>query len=392
MKPGGLILETGEVFPGALSGSAPPRAGELVFNTSHSGYEEMATDPSYHSQILIMAAPLQGNYGVSDDFWESEKIHIQGFVCLEAQNSPRDSEWLKRLDTHGVPALSALDTRQLVLRLRSGGAVWGAVAPFEEAEGGLKAGREAAMDLIKKAKKAPADWTQAVCVKEIQDFKGQKRKGPKIALIDFGFKKNILRELLKRSSAVRIFPSGSFAADVRGWKPDGVLLSNGPGDPEDVKEGTRLVQELLGRQFIFGICMGHQILARALGAETYKLKFGHRGSNHPIKDLSSGGIFMSAQNHGYAVKGGSLPKDAGISHVNLNDQTVAGIFSEKRKCLGVQFHPEHCPGPGEWLSLFDLFVQKIQNAPPPQKKAGREKGSFRSGSAKKKRQPSSSGS
>ncbi len=378
-KPGRLIFETGEVFSGLFMGAAAGRAGELVFNTSHSGYEEIATDPSYHSQIMVMTAPLQGNYGVSDEVWESDKIHIAGLVCLEAQNSPRDSEWLKRLSAHGVPVLSQADTRRLTLRLRSGGAAWGALLPMQTSmEAGAEAGRRQAMELIEKAKAEPSDWTQAVCVKKPQDFQGQKPRGPKIAMIDFGFKKNILRELLKRASKVRIFPSDSSAAEVSGWKPDGILLSNGPGDPKSALDGTRLVQGLLGQRFIFGICMGHQVLAQALGAETYKLKFGHRGGNHPIKDLQSGKIFMSAQNHGYAVRGSSLPEGAEISHINLNDQTVAGIFSAKTKCLGVQFHPESCPGPGEWLELFDFFVQKAGGPAPRARKPAAGRGGKKS--------------
>ena len=354
MLPGVLVLETGEVFPGEWEGGEA-RAGEVVFNTSHSGYEEIATDPSYYSQILVMTAPQQGNYGVSDESWESDRMWIEGFVCLEISSSHSEKSWRKRLERNHIPLLTRVDTRRLVLRLREKGTVWGALLP--------RAGniRSHASSLIKKARKKPGDWTKAVSVRVIQDLKGEKKSGPRVALIDFGCKKNILRELLKRCSAVRVFPSGSRATDVESWNPDGILLSNGPGDPIYVKEGSELVQKLLGRKFIFGICMGHQVLAQAVGAKNYKLKFGHRGGNHPIEDTLSSKIYMASQNHGYAVKEETLPEEVTVTHRNLNDQTVAGIFSKKHRFLGVQFHPESRPGPRESGFLFDLFMKKIKS-------------------------------
>ena len=324
MKTGCLVLETGDIFPGYFVGDHP-QAGEVVFNTSHSGYEEIATDPSYYSQILVMTAPLQGNYGVSDEFWESEKVWIKGFICLEIQNSKRDQSWLKKLSQNQVPVLHNVDTRSLVLKLRDQGVAWGALVPHS------KNSKREALDLIKSTKESEdPNWTRAVSVSEAQTFKGKKKSGLKIALVDFGYKKNILRELLKRSSEVCIFPSElKSLAKIKKYKPDGILLSNGPGDPKDVVEGTELVKNLLGWRFIFGICMGHQVLAQALGAENYKMKFGHRGSNHPIHDVLNDKIFMSAQNHGYATRMESLPPWAQVSHINLNDHTVAGLFSEK---------------------------------------------------------------
>ena len=355
MKPGCLVFETGEVFKGFLFGGKA-QAGEAVFNTSHTGYEEIATDPSYYNQILIMTAPLQGNYGVSDDFWESKKIWIKGFVCLELQNSTRDKAWLDRLSSHKVPILSFVDTRRVVLRLREKGVVWSAIVPLS------KQIREQALSLIKTEKNRPKDWTQEVCIKSPKEFKGRKRKGPRLALIDFGYKKNILRELLKRSEKVCIFPPVCSVKEIKTWAPNGIVLSNGPGDPKDVVEGTKLVQGLLAWKPLFGICMGHQVLAQALGGETYKLKFGHRGSNHPIEDQLLDKIYISAQNHGYAVKKESLPDIVKVSHINRNDGTVAGIYSENKKCLGVQFHPENYPGPREALELFDFFIKKIKNS------------------------------
>jgi len=353
VKPGCLVLETGEVFKGFLF-SESIQAGEVVFNTSPSGYEEMATDPSYYNQILVMAAPLQGNYGIESDIRQSEKFWIKGFVCLEVQNSIRDKTWLEKLNSYNIPLLSSVDTRQLVLHIREKGVVWSAIVPLSSHS------VSQARALIKKQKDQARDWTQAVSVKQFQEFKGQKRKGVRLALIDFGFKKSILNEMLKRSTQVGLFPSTSSFNNVKAWAPDGIILSNGPGDPQDVVEGTKLVKKLLTwTKPIFGICMGHQVLARALGAKTYKLKFGHRGSNHPIKDQIIGKIYLSAQNHGYAVDADSLPKDVEVSHINLNDKTVAGIFSKKRNCLSVQFHPESSPGPKEAVSLFDFFVENF---------------------------------
>ena len=353
MLTGCLILETGEIFKGEWI-CGEPQAGEVVFNTSHHGYEEIATDPSYFSQILVTTAPLQGNYGADDAVWESERIWIRGFVCLEMQSRYLKNSWSEKLEKHNTPLLTQVNTRELVVRLRNEGVVWGALLPFSD-----KA-FEQAKQLIEKAKQQPEDWTSLVSIKGFQDFKGENPGGPRVALIDFGYKKNILRELLKRCSEVRVFSSQSSATQVKDWNPDGLLLSNGPGDPACVKKGLELVQELLNWKFIFGICMGNQVLAQAVGAKNYKLKFGHRGSNHPIKDLNTSKIYMSAQNHGYAIDESTLPQDVQVTHRNLNDNTVAGIGSEKMKFLGVQFHPESHPGPQESSDLFDFFIEQIQ--------------------------------
>ena len=222
MIPGCLVLETGEIFKGFLLSEAA-QAGEVVFNTSHTGYEEIATDPSYYNQILVMTAPMQGNYGASSDFWESNQFWIKGFVCLEMQNSLRDKEWLEKLVFQKIPILSSIDTRQLVIRLRTKGVVWAAIVPLS------KESYQQALSLIKKEKAKPKDWTKAVCVKEAKEFKGSKKRGPKLALIDFGFKKSILKEMLKRSEKLCVFPSDSSILDIKAWDPDGIVLSNGPG-------------------------------------------------------------------------------------------------------------------------------------------------------------------
>ncbi|MCB0350523.1 MAG: glutamine-hydrolyzing carbamoyl-phosphate synthase small subunit [Bdellovibrionales bacterium] len=349
------MLESGQSFKGQFRGGLS-RAGEVVFNTSHSGYEEMATDPSYFSQILVTTAPQQGNYGIDRSSWESKNIWINGFVCLEIQNSKRDSSWLNLLKENGVPILSGVDTRELVLVLRSQGTTWGAISQFDD----LDKAKAEASELIQAAKKQPADWTQLVCSKKIEDRKGLKENGPKVAVLDFGAKENILRELVLRCREIRVFPSGASADEILAWSPDGLLLTNGPGDPADVLSGIRTVRELLGKKYIFGICMGHQVLALAMGAKTYKLKFGHRGSNHPISDKLLGRVYVTSQNHGYNVDQQSLPEDVVVTHINLNDETVAGIKCERLKCMSVQFHPESHPGPHDAVGLFDYFVNQIR--------------------------------
>jgi carbamoyl-phosphate synthase small subunit len=352
MVTGYLILETGEYFTGKLTASFE-RAGEVVFNTSHAGYEEICTDASYFSQIVVMTAPMQGNYGVDKKVWESHRLWIEGFVCLEIQKSSRDSSWVKRLEEYKIPLLSEIDTRRLVLRLRQG-TPWGAIVT-----GDLESAKKRALELIQEKKKMDRDWVFQTSRKEAQIMKGQKSNGPRMAVLDLGTKENILRELCHFCSEIKIFNSRASAEEIMSYKPQGLMLTNGPGDPADVQKTSATVQQLLGKLPVFGICMGHQILGLALGAKTYKMKFGHRGSNHPIKDSLLGRVYMSSQNHGYAVDKNTLPADVKVTQINLNDQTVAGLYSEKRKCLGIQYHPESCPGPHEGRDLFRFFVERV---------------------------------
>lgn len=351
---GFLILETGEVFQGRWCGG-DDRAGEVVFNTSHSGYEEIATDPSYYHQIVVMTAPMMGNYGVSDAVWESRRPWIEGFVCLQVQESERDSSWVQRLALQGIPIVSEIDTRNLVLRLRSGGTSWGALVRAESADVATKKARQ----LIASKKEMDRDWVHAVSRREDLEISGDNMVGPRVAVLDFGSKENILRLLKSQCSALRVFPSRASAEKILAWNPQGLMLTNGPGDPADVREAVGTVRSLLGKLPIFGICMGHQILSLALGAKTYRLKFGHRGSNHPIQDELLGRIYMTSQNHGYAVEKESLPSDVRVTQINLNDMTVAGIYSESRRCLGIQYHPEACPGPHDASDLFRFFTEKM---------------------------------
>lgn len=351
---GYLVLESGETFEGNWR-CGRDRAGEVVFNTGHSGYEEMATDPSYFKQILVATAPMQGNYGADREVWESRRIWIEGFICLEVQDSKRDRSWIQTLAKQDVPLLSGVLTRELVLQLRNRGTPWGALVQATNPEDAKKK----AAPLIAQAKTLDSDWVFQVSREQIEDIEGANRRGPRVAVIDYGCKQNTIRELVKRCREIRVFPSRVTPQEIRAWNPDGILLSNGPGDPQHVKVAVDTVRDLLGWRFIFGICMGHQILSLALGAKTYKLKFGHRGSNHPIRDDMLERIYMTSQNHGYAVDAKSLPSGVTVTHTNLNDNSVSGIRSESQKCMGVQFHPESRPGPHDSAILFDHFLSQI---------------------------------
>ncbi len=355
MKQGYLVLESGETFKGNwLVGD--DSVGEVVFNTSHNGYEEIATDPSYFGQIMVMSAPQQGNYGVDKSFWESRKLWIKGFIALEIQNSEENKEWLDRLQENGIPAIDSMDTRKLVLSLRESGTQLGAmVTAASEAE----AKQKAAAHFVP-FRDQPKDWTFQVSRKQPETIQGAQATGPRVAVLDFGCKQNIIRELIKRCREIQIFPSRTSASEILDWKPEGVLLSNGPGDPENVEVAVENIQHLLGNTTVFGICMGHQLLGRALGGETFKLKFGHRGANHPIKNMETGQVYMTSQNHGYAIKPESLGPEITVTHMNLNDQTISGIACPSMKCFSVQYHPESHPGPRDATTLFDQFIDWIK--------------------------------
>jgi carbamoyl-phosphate synthase small subunit len=351
MEQGYLILETGEHFQGQWH-VGEDRAGEVVFNTSHSGYEEVATDPSYFRQIVCLTAPMQGNYGVDDTCWESKQIWIEGFLALQIQNSSRDKAWRDRLSHHKIPLMTDFDTRKLVIRLRSGGTPWGALVRAKT----LDAAKARATELIAQKKNLDKDWVFQVSRKSAEIRKGRSTNSVRLAVLDFGVKENILRELEARCSEMKIFNSRASVQDIEAYAPHGLMLTNGPGDPGDVQSAVQTVQHFLGKRPVFGICMGHQILGLALGGKTFKLKFGHRGSNHPIQDKLLNKIYISSQNHGYAVDPNTLPAHVAVTQINLNDKTVAGFYSEELNCLGIQYHPESHPGPHEAVELFDFYL------------------------------------
>jgi carbamoyl-phosphate synthase small subunit len=349
---GYLVLEDGTVFEGSVL-TEFENVGEVVFNTSHSGYEEMSTDPSYAKQIMVTTAPMQGNYGVSKEVWESESVHFKGFISLQMQKSERDSGWLELLRSHKVSVLEELDTRTLTLYLREKGSLWGGVFLSDNHKDSIEKIK------IEKQKHLNKDWTKAVSTQEPYTLESNSKNKMHIGALDFGCKKNIIRELLKTFSKVTVLPASSSAEHILNQKFDGLMLSNGPGDPADVKEPLEEIKKLLGQLPIMGICMGHQLLGLALGGKTFKLKFGHRGANHPIKDAETSQVFMSSQNHGYALTETFEGHDVSITHYNLNDKSVAGIRCSDKNAFSVQFHPEHCPGPEEGSYLFEKFLELI---------------------------------
>ncbi len=354
---GYLVLENGEVYEGQFPASREkikPRIGEVVFNTSHSGYEEIATDPSYFNQIVVMTAPMMGNYGSNKNIWESKKFWIEGFVCLEIQNSVRENTWVSQLQAQQIPALTGIDTRKLVFSLREKGTTWGAILAADNE----KDAREMAQELLKNKIKEK-DWVYLASRKSVEKIVGNKPSGPRLAVLDFGTKSNILRLCAERASELTVFPSRTDAAEILKGKFDALILTNGPGDPADVVKAPYTVKDLIGKIPIFGICMGHQILGIAAGAKTTKLKYGHRGSNHPIEDKLLRKIYVTSQNHGYVISKESLHAEMEVSHINLNDQSIAGVFNLKKKYLGVQFHPEACPGPRDSQGLFDYFMENF---------------------------------
>jgi carbamoyl-phosphate synthase small subunit len=354
---GFLVLEDEKVFEGIWHGNPDwTGVGEVVFNTALVGYQEVITDPSYYQQIIVMTAPEQGNYGVADSERESKKVWCEAFICVELNKSSdsRRGQLSEELGAFKRPALSDIDTRALTLHLRSRGTPWGAVVRAESVE----EAKRYALPLIADRKRiASSDWVYEVSVKKSEFLPGQKTKG-RIAVLDYGVKTNIVGELRKRCAEIAVFGSRAAAHEVLDWEPDGIVLTNGPGDPATVQVAVGELTKMLGQKPIMGICMGHQILAQALGGKTYKLKFGHRGSNHPVHNLKTGEIYMTAQNHGYAVHT-DLPSGVKVSQINLYDKTVEGIEAPHLKAWSVQYHPEAGPGPHDSRVLFDHFVSEV---------------------------------
>lgn len=352
---GYLVLEEGRAFSGALLGEEG-RTGEVVFNTSHSGYEEIATDPSYLYQILVMTSPHQGNYGLTPGSWQSHRLWIEGLLVLQMQNSPTCSAWLELLQKHRVPVLQNVDTRKLVVHLREKGSSWGCLVA---AEGEKEALQKSQSFLKGISTRSASDWTLEASCPEVVELSGKQSSGALTGVLDFGVKANILACAQRHSSKVLRLPARTTAQEIRSLKLDALILSNGPGDPGQVTGALETIKNLLGEIPMLGICMGHQLLGRAFGGRTFKLKYGHRGGNHPVQHLKSNKIYMTSQNHGYALDPGSLPQEVEVTHLNLNDKTVAGIQCATKKAWGVQFHPEAAPGPREAQKVFDQFYRGL---------------------------------
>ncbi len=368
-----LILEDGAVFEGTSFGYAGEVTGEVVFNTSLSGYQEILTDPSYKGQIVVMTYPEIGNYGVNSEDAESRGVFLEGFVVRNYNSVPsnfRSEESLdKYLKKNKIMAVEGIDTRALTRHLRDHGSKTGILSTKDfDKKRLLKKLKDippmVGCDLVKEVTcKKPYVWKEGLWTLPGAPSKTQAKKEGrrhKVVAYDFGIKRNILRGLVSAGCDVTVVPATTSAADVLAYRPDGVFLSNGPGDPEPVTYAIDNIQKLLGKTPLFGICLGHQLLGLALGGKTYKLKFGHHGGNQPVMDLETQKVEITAQNHGFAVDTDSLKGRAELTHVNLNDKTVEGLKLNDGTAFSVQYHPEAAPGPHDANYLFERFVTMMK--------------------------------
>ena len=350
-----LLLADGRIFEGRSFGYQGETVGEVCFNTGMTGYQEILTDPSYCKQIVTMTSPHIGNYGINEEDIESENIQVAGFVIKEETMTPSNwrstqslGEYLKK---NKIVGIKEIDTRSLTRHIRDKGAMNGIISSNDLD----------IQSLDKKLKKFP-DMNGLDLAKDVTTQKKYKWPGKgryKVAVIDFGIKKNILRLLSNAGCDLTIFPASIKAEDILSFEPDGVFLSNGPGDPLAVTYGIETVKKLLGKVPLFGICLGHQILALALGASTFKLKFGHRGINHPVRNNEKNTVEITSQNHGFAVDLDSLPPNVISTHINLNDNTSGGIRCTDIPAFSVQYHPESSPGPHDSRYLFNQFIEMM---------------------------------
>ena len=368
-KPAKLALVDGTVFTGTAFGADGEAFGEVCFNTSMTGYQEILTDPSYNGQIVAMTYPQIGNYGVNADDVESGKLAIKGFIVRELCHEPstyRSTESLgDYLKRNNVVGIEGIDTRALVRKLRVKGAMTGVISTVDLDDASLIAKAQRSPDLIGRdlvkevMPEKAGDWGTALhqLATELSPLPAKVAAGtePHVVAIDYGMKWNIPRHLKQMGCRVTVVPGTSSAAEVLALNPDGVFLSNGPGDPRPLTYAVDTIKGLLGKKPIFGICLGHQLLGLALGGEIYKLKFGHRGANQPVLDKTSGKVEITSQNHGFALQPETLPSDVEVTHINLNDQTVEGIASKAYPAFSVQYHPESSAGPHDSHYLFGRF-------------------------------------
>ena len=360
-EPAYLVLEDGSIHEGVSFGAGVEGLGEVVFNTSMTGYQEVLTDPSYAGQLVTLTYPLVGNYGINPQDFESSRIQVAGLIVRENCDLPShgrsDRTLHEFLASQGIPGIAEIDTRAVTRRLRSKGVMLGVLTSGEP---------DAA---LRRIQDSPAygdkDYVATVTSPEEYDWDGgdadlQDAKH-RILVTDCGLKYNILRQLRRRGCRVTVVPAATPAEELLAMKPSGVLFSPGPGDPKLLDYVVDNTRQVLGRVPVMGICLGHQIVARALGAETFKLKFGHRGGNHPVKDLSDGRVYITAQNHGYAVSPEKLPSGLEVSHINLNDQTVEGFRHKDLPLFTIQYHSEASPGPRDSEYLFDQFIELVED-------------------------------
>jgi len=366
-----LLLEDGTCFKGSGFGAQGRKCGEVVFNTAMSGYQEILTDPSYHEQIITMTYPLIGNYGTNPLDVEADKLYLSGFIVKENCSFP--SNWRNKislddyLKKHKVPAIEDIDTRKLVMLLRQTGSMKGIICTDGTTIKNLKDELDKYPGLVDR------DIVKNVCAKKsyiwdkpVEDEFGKLYKAEakyNVVAFDYGIKQNILRLLVSHGCKVTVVPASTTAQEVLKLKPDGVFLSNGPGDPGPISYAIETIHKLLGKVPVFGICLGHQLLGLALGGKSYKLKFGHHGSNHPVKNLITEKIEITSQNHGFCIDPDSLlDKDIQITHMNLNDNTLEGFRCKKVPAFAVQYHPEASPGPHDSNYLFNEFIEMMDKA------------------------------
>ncbi|MHB0957393.1 MAG: glutamine-hydrolyzing carbamoyl-phosphate synthase small subunit [Pirellulaceae bacterium] len=372
-QPAKLALQDGTVFTGISFGATGEVDGEVVFNTSMTGYQEILTDPSYRGQIVTMTYPEIGNYGVNPEDLENARPHLAGFIVREcsrvASNFRAQGSLHAYLERHGIVGLAEIDTRRLVRHIRSQGALKGVISSIDLdderlVQKALASPGLVGRDLVREVlPPAPRTWQEGLSAWAhlTPRLDAPDSANPlHVVALDFGMKWNISRHLVAEGCRVSIVPGTLTADEILAMKPDGVFLSNGPGDPEPVEYAIETISQLLGQRPIFGICLGHQLMALACGAKTFKLKFGHRGANQPVLNLESGSVEITAQNHGFAVEEDSLPADLVITHRNLNDQTIAGLRHRRVAAFSVQYHPEASAGPHDSRYLFRQFYDLMR--------------------------------